>query len=265
MTSNVVPGTVVPGFCDPGSWSAAFGMSYRDLVLADGTVGKRLIVREGGSELRVRASSGGIADARNSIARDFLDSTDGEWLWMVDTDMGFEADCVYRLLDSADPDSRPVVGALCFALHRDGPSFGGGVRYTIVPTLYDYVQTADEVGFRAVPGYPPDAVVPVAATGAACLLIHRSALERVRGKHPEAWFTPITHITGDHGKPRTFSEDLSFCVRLAGLGIVPHVDTGVKTTHDKGGIFLDEEAFARQQATVGHLAGAAQVSEPSGV
>jgi hypothetical protein len=29
-----------------------------------------------------------------------------------------------------------------------------------------------------------------------------------------------------------------------------HVHTGIKTTHDKGGVFLDEEFFDRQQAAL---------------
>jgi hypothetical protein len=38
-------------------------------------------------------------------------------------------------------------------------------------------------------------------------------------------------------------------VRLAALDIPVHVNTAVKTTHDKGGIFLDEETFDAQTAS----------------
>jgi hypothetical protein len=117
-----------------------------------------------------------------------------------------------------------------------------------VPTVYEYVETDDEIGFRPIPDYPRDQVAPVAGTGAACLLIHRSALEAVRALAGDAWFDPITHPTALKGKPRTFSEDLSFCVRLASAGIQVHVDTSVKTTHEKGMAFLDEDAFDRQLA-----------------
>jgi hypothetical protein len=71
---------------------------------------------------------------------------------------------------------------------------------------------------------------------------------KVRAKYGDAWFDTATHPTGLKGKPRNFSEDLSFCVRLAACGIPLHVDTRVKTTHYKGGIFLDEELFLAQQA-----------------
>jgi hypothetical protein len=51
------------------------------------------------------------------------------------------------------------------------------------------------------------------------------------------WFDPITTAAG------TLSEDLSFCVRLAEVGIATHVHTGVRTTHHKNGGYLDEEAY----------------------
>lgn len=241
------PGSVVVGYCDGGTWSAAFGLSYRDLVMHDMLTSQR-IVREGGKELRKVAGTMGVAAGRNDIARDFLDQTDGEWLWFVDTDMGFAPDTVDRLVKSADPELRPVMGGLCFAIKRQARGDHYAERYRIAPTVYEYLDLGDEVGFRPILDYQRDQVVQVAGTGAACLLIHRSALERVRAKYGDAWFDPITHPTGAKGKPRQFSEDLSFCVRLASVDLPVHVDTAVRTCHDKGGIFLDEHAFDFQQS-----------------
>lgn len=240
----MTPSSVVVGYLDGGKWSACFGLSYRDLILHD-VLGPQRIVRPGGKELRQIAGTMGIADGRNEIAREFLDSTDGEWLWMVDTDMGFAPDTVDRLVKSADPELRPVMGGLCFALKRDGGGDFHAVRYRIVPTIYEYLDLGVEVGFRPILDYRRGEVVQVAGTGAACLLMHRSALEKVRAQVGDAWFDPITHPTGNRGRPRTFSEDLSFCIRLAAAELPVHVDTSVKTTHEKGGVFLDEETFDR--------------------
>lgn len=251
--SEYVEGTVVTGLLDNGGWAACFGLSYRDLSLAD-VLGPQQIIRVGGKELRKVCGSGGIAAGRNEVAREFLDSTDGEWLWFVDTDMGFASDTVARLVKSADRELRPVVGALCFCLLGDGHGDLYAERFLVQPTLYAYTDTGDEVGFQPLPNYAADQVVEVAGTGAACLLIHRAVLEAVRIKYGDAWFDPIVHPTGNHGKPRTFSEDLSFCVRVAGIGAPVHVDTAVKTTHHKGGIYLDEEMFARQQAFTAYAA-----------
>ena len=246
----MTPGSVVVGFLDDGHWSACFGLSYLELTLHDALVSQR-IVREGGTYLRKVCGTAGVPAGRNEVVANFLDHTDGEWLFFVDTDMGFAADTVDRLVSAADPDSRPVMGGLCFAQRRTKPAPFHAERFGIIPTVYSYVELEDEVGFRPLPDYGRDQVVQVAGTGAACLLIHRTVLEQVRLKCGDAWFDPAVHPTGDRGKPRTFSEDLSFCVRCAALGIPIHVDTRVKTCHEKGGIFLDEEAYDAQGVSGG--------------
>ena len=239
-------GSVVVGYCDAGQWSAAFGLSYRDLVIHD-LIGPGRIIRQGGKELRKVTGTMGVADARSEICRSFLDDTDGEWLWFIDTDMGFAPDTVDRLVKAADPELRPVMGGLCFAMKRQARGDMWAERYRMSPTIYEYLDLGDEVGFRPILDYQRDQVVQAAGTGAACLLIHRTALVKVREACGDRWFEPIVHPTGSKGRPRTFSEDLSFCVRLQSVDLPVHVDTSVKTTHDKGGVFLDEHSFDVQQ------------------
>ncbi len=251
-------GSVVVGFLDAGQWSACFGLSYRDLCLRD-ALGPQRIVRKNGRELRQLCGTGGISEGRNEVARSFLDATDGEWLWFIDTDMGFAPDTVDRLVVSADYHSRPVMGGLCFAQRRTGRGLLHAERFGIVPTAYAYAETDDEAGFMPMPLYERDRVIKVAGTGAACLLIHRTVLAKVRARYGDAWFDPITHPTALRGGRRVFSEDLSFCVRCQAIDVAVHVDTAVKTCHEKGGIYLDEDAFDRQQALTvleGQLTGA---------
>lgn len=236
----MTPGAVAIGFLDNGSWSACFGLSLVDLYLVDATIGSHRIIPNG-RQLRKQCAAGGLVEARNEVAERFLE-TDCEWLWMVDSDMGFGPDTVERLIEAADPDARPVVGALAFKLHREGPGAFHGERYVILPTAFLWVETEDTVGFAPVRTIPDDTLLEVSATGAACLIVHRNALERVRERFGASWFDPITHPKG----PTTFSEDLSFCVRLAAVDLPMYVHTGVGTTHDKGGIFLDRQAFEAQ-------------------
>jgi hypothetical protein len=265
-------GSVVVGYLDPGQWSASFGLSYRDLCLYDAASSRR-IVREGGKELRQLCASGGIPEGRNTVAATFLDATDGEWLWFVDTDMSFAPDTVDRLVAAADSYARPVLGGLCFALRRLAPGTAADLYapdFAIVPTLYSFTDTGEELGFLPIRDYGRDQVVPVAGTGGACLLIHRDALAKVRAAHGDAWFDPIVHPTGFKGGRRVFSEDLSFCVRLAGLGVPLHVDTRVKTAHAKGGIYLTETAYdkylalARLEAEVMTDGDRGQLRDPAG-
>lgn len=232
-------GSVAVGFLDPGSWSHCFGQSLIDLYLCDAFGSRRMVPH--GKQLRDNCQAGGIVAGRNEIVRKFLDQTSCEWLFMVDSDMGFAPDTVDRLIAAADPIERPVVGGLCFSLRRDTPGEFYGQKYVVVPTCFEFIDAPGEFGFRSIINYPRGELVPVAGTGAACLMIHRSALETLRGQYGDAWFDQITHPTG----PTTFSEDLSFCVRLAAAGLPLHVDTSVRTTHDKHGVFLDEDEYDR--------------------
>jgi hypothetical protein len=254
--------TVIPGFCDGQEWAACFGLSWTDMMLHD-QAGSGRIVRPGGAYLREVAGSMGVAAARNNIARVFLENYDARWLFMVDTDMGFAADTVDRMVASALWNNADVLGALCFAQKTDrdlAPAPFYGARLRIQPTLYSFteVEGTGERGFRSMTRYQRDAYQEVGATGAACLLISRRVLEKV-GPDP---FTPITVAgAGGNGTDRTFSEDLSFCIRVAAADFEIGVDTAIKTTHYKGGIFLDEQTFAMQQETLIQAAGQAVARE----
>lgn len=195
-----------------------------------------------------RCASGQLVEARNEVVEYFLDNTPCDWLAFIDSDMGFEADTVEQLIGSANEVDAPVVGALCFGLKKAGIEDAGlqAVKFHQFPTIYLWREDDDSVGFQIVPDYPRDALVQCSATGAACFVAHRSALEAMRTKFGDNWFTKITHP-----KPAPngtlFSEDLSFFLRLAALDLPLFVNTGVKTSHDKGGVFLTEETWDTQQ------------------
>jgi hypothetical protein len=240
-------GSVVPAFLDAGTWSAVFGLAWHELMLHDSLSAQRM-VRPNGTYLRKVAGTGGIPEGRNECVRNFLDHTDGEWLFFIDTDMGFDSDTVERLVESATTAGANVMGGLCFALRKmSGASFKG-IRHGIIPTVYQWVELENESGFVPIAGYGRDQVIEVGATGAACILINRRVLTQIRESKGDCWFDPITHPTANPGgTPRTFSEDLSFCIRVAAVGERVMVDTRIKTTHDKHALFLDEDLFLEQQ------------------
>jgi cephalosporin hydroxylase len=191
--------------------------------------------------LNMRCGAGMVAHTRNYAARLFLDKTPHEWLLFVDTDMGFESDAVHRLLEVADPATRPVVGALCFALMESQYDGMGGYRRTVVPTMYSLgTSKTGQPSFCYFGDYPVDEVTPVAATGGAFLLIHRGALEKLRAEHGDHWFDMIYDADGD-----IVGEDIAFCGRLLKAGIIPVVHTGVKTSHHKA-IWLSEPDYVAQ-------------------
>jgi hypothetical protein len=247
----VTYGSVLPAVIDVGTWAACFGLSWTDMMLHD-QAGMGRILRPGGQYIRKMAGTMGVAAARNEIAAYFLGHTDAEWLFMIDSDMGFNQYTVDAMVDSAMANEVGILGGLCFAQKID-PDLAQGPfnanRFRIQPTIYRYVEVESngERGFQAINKYRRDAFQHVAATGAACLLVHRDAMTAV-GPEP---FMPITDPTaGGNGTPRTFSEDLSFCIRANAAEVPMGVDTRIKTTHYKGGIYLDEVQFAMQQETL---------------
>jgi hypothetical protein len=143
--------------------------------------------------------------------------------------MVFEPDLLNRLLSSANERIRPIVGGLCFGGGRVGVPF---------PTLYTLTSPKDNNGklTKVVSDYPKDALCKVDATGAACLLIHRSILLDMGKQYstmpdgfdnPHPWFAESVHQGHEYG------EDWTFCMRLKQMKVPLYVHTGVKLGHIK--------------------------------
>jgi hypothetical protein len=220
-------GLVQIAYLHPQAVSHSWHESMMRLVAYDAANDGRVVST--GGPFMIRCDSGGLVESRNLAVTRWLDETEHEWLWFIDTDMGFGPDTIDQLVAVADPVERPVVGALCFGLREVAYDGMGGRRVMPVPTLFDWVTSPEgHLGFTPRWRYAPDVVTQVAGTGAACLLIHRTAAEKLRAEHGDCWFDPTRY-----GDGRRVSEDLSFCFRLGAAGIPVFVHTGVKTNHHK--------------------------------
>lgn len=208
--------TVLLSYLHTDLVSSSFMESVMNVISHDRNHGQHLA-----GWLPAHCPSGQLGVARSNVVQVFLDSTDHEWLWMVDSDMGFTPDTLDRLLAVADPERHPIVGALCHTAQVEGFDGMGGFQVRPVPAIYDRDLTR-------ITQYPKYAVIPVGATGAACLLMHRSALEKVRADHGDRWFWEREDPAG-----LRMGEDVSFCTRLTDLEIPIHVHTGVRTSHHK--------------------------------
>ena len=242
---------VAIAYLHPGQVSAAFSLSLLKLMLHE-------TYRTGVPPFVIanRCGAGNLVEGRNQAVSHMLDSTTCNWLLFTDSDMGFGADAVERLLEVADPVARPVVGGLCFALRRVGTDQETQAEeFRCEPTVYHWRELEDRDGFEVVEDYERDAVVQVGATGAAFLLMHRSVLERIRARYGDRWFDRVPHTKrNDAGAvvfSALFSEDISFCIRVAGVDRPLFVHTGVRTCHDKGGRFYDEAEWDRQLLLAG--------------
>jgi hypothetical protein len=158
--------------------------------------------------------------------------------------MGFEPDALDRLLAVADPETRPVVGGLCFAARQYAHDGLNGWLTMPMPTLYDWKDNPDGgSGFVATPMYPVNAVFQVAATGSAFLLIHRSVFEKIAEKMGPTWYDRTPAPNGE-----LLGEDISFCVRCALVEVPVHVHTGVRTSHYKGQWLQEVDHWRRYSA-----------------
>lgn len=235
-------GKVIVGYCSPGEVRTEWHESLLNLLVYDSYGARRVL--DGGGRLGV-TSSANIAQARNAIVKGFLEG-EAEWLWMVDTDMVFPPETLELLLAQADPVKAPIVGGLCYG-HE--PARGG----RLFPTLYDIGGTPDAPQVLRYESYPPNAMFQVFATGAACLLVHRSALEAVRDYRSDGksfsdvfpWFQETCFRAQDGRDVMQMSEDVTFCWRAAVCGLPVYVNTGVPVGHVKTRV-LTEDLFLAQ-------------------
>lgn len=224
-------GTVLVAYAHTNDVTHSWAQSMNRLIIHDQG---RLI----GPISDVRCSSGNLEIARNAMMRDLLEG-DCEWLFMVDTDMGFQANALDLLRAAADPQERPIVGGLCFAQKDMKIDHRSGYRFTPMPTIFDWVKMPDQVErFAYRSHYPANALLQCDGTGAAFVLIHRSVGEKLFNRCGPTWFNRTDDGDG------LMSEDLSFFKRwldLEGRGGC-HIHTGVRVTHQKP-VWLAESDF----------------------
>ena len=221
--------SVVLAYIHPGQCSAYFVESMLATVLVDDRVERRI------QTILQDWSSANVSQSRNKLTSKFLDDHTAEWLLWIDSDMSWDPYDVYRLIDSADAEKRPVVGGLCF----------GAMHGALFPTIYLWGETPEGklVTYRP-HEYDHGGLIPVAGTGAAFLLIHRSVLEKVRAHGFSATF-PFFQEMEWQGDP--VGEDLAFCLRCAQLEVPIYVNAAVKIGHHKSQL-LTEALFDAQQA-----------------
>lgn len=178
---------------------------------------RRLIARHG---LAWAGSVGSqLVQQRNTAVANFL-ATDLEWLFLVDSDMTFSPMALDWLLDVADPSSAPIVGGITVSYDPRSRA--------VMPTMYRRGVDGD---LHPVVEWQPGEVVEVDATGAACVVVHRSVFEAVAAEGFSVefpWFD-----LGRTGRLGGTGEDLEFFRRVRSLGIPIHVHTGVPFGHLK--------------------------------
>jgi len=196
--------------------NVAIGYVHNALVHAAFTNSLVGLVRHENAITIPRWSTANISGARNEVVRAFLE-TDLEWLFMVDTDTVFTPDTIARLMKN----EKEIVGGL---IHIDG-----NTKY---PSMF-FRQPDREDGtpeYEILDNYIYGSCVRVDATGAACLLVHRTVFENIQRWLPNPaaqWFQELQ--VGN----TLCSEDVVFCMRAESLDYEIFVDTSVNVGHIK--------------------------------
>ena len=227
------PPTVTVAYLHPNEVAQSFHHALIAMIMHDASTSRMLMHTNG--QKAIRCGTDGIVQARNLAVKEFLES-DVEWLFWLDSDMGFEPNVLQKLMGAAHETERPIIGGLCFANWEVGADGMLGHRTIPRPTIY-----ADADGrYRGVEWFPVNKLVRTAATGSACVLIHRSVLEKVKAKFGEVWYD---RITSKHSV--LLGEDVSFCERATACGVPLFVHTGARTNHAKTSWISEMDFWSR--------------------
>lgn len=167
-----------------------------------------------------------IHDARNTFVERAIDGGYDRVLW-IDSDMRFGPDVLERL--NADMDSGlEYVSALCFKR-----------VYPTAPVIYDDMFPLSDApgmyGVHIYRDYPQDKVFEIAASGMGCVMTNVQLLKDVWDN-----FGPPFNYVANLG------EDMSFCYKVAELGVSMWCDSSVKVGHI-GCVVFSEQTYQEQQ------------------
>ncbi len=198
-----------------------------------------------------------LSAGRGVLVGQFLERTKADALLMLDSDMVYSPELIYQHVDlfekcrSEYPDLG-MLGGLAFI--SSNPRNANPLPNMWMPGKHDGQ-------FLQVTRYPPDALMEIGATGAACVMIAREVLEKFAGER----INPFHHIPLVNWPllARNVSvmdpaqieaelryavwgadqcgEDISFCMRVRNAGYRIMVHTGLKYDHAKSTLLGEQE------------------------
>jgi hypothetical protein len=187
-------------------------------------------------------SSPRVAEARSQVVDEFIrpgSPVAAEWLFWLDADASFDRDILARLMEHADAEKAPIVGAL---------AFGGSNPDNMFPTVYSLARSEKGWELDKDLDYPRDALVKVGATGCHCVVVHRSVFIKMGKafefmpdgvtKNPYPWYVE-GHVDAQ-GRP--IGEDIAFCIKAQAIDAPVFVHTGIISGHVKE-VVLDQKMW----------------------
>lgn len=166
-----------------------------------------------------------VYDSRNQLSRKAIEEGFDRILWL-DSDMVFKPDLFQRLSKRLDAGYQMVSGLyfkrkqpICPVLYKECGAYEKDGKHTVYATTYD--------------DYPKDSLFEIAACGFGGVMMTTDIVKQVA----EKFGLPFSPILG-------FGEDLSFCCKVARLGVKMYCDSAVKLGH-VGYKTFDESDYLR--------------------
>ena len=205
-------GSVMLAWCDNGTTDGKFteGLVYTMLTTPVPVV----------SAIRVQGNQ--IGRQRQNLLDAWYNETKFEWILWVDSDIHLTAQVLQELWAVADAVERPVVSGVYFISKENEQSV-----MTPYPALFNF--TDDPYVIQYIHPLPENALLKVGAAGFGLLLMHRSAIKKMREKHGDGH--PFFNETG---VGETFvSEDINFFKLMRDADVPLHANTAANVKHMK--------------------------------
>lgn len=160
-----------------------------------------------------------IDQSRNELVRQFLMTTQSDWLLMLDTDLSFSENIIDQLLDMAEETkSKICAGWYNVRVNVSNHMSSLSCVYKFIDEYLTHVIITKEFE----PKY-----IKIDAVGAGLLMIHRSVFQDFLSKGLN-YFFKFDHING-----QTVTEDIYFCRKAKELNHDIYVNKDVYGSHYK--------------------------------
>jgi hypothetical protein len=161
-----------------------------------------------------------VDEARNKIVEGFLDSTEEDYLLMLDADIEFEKDAISKTMFVAENFGADVV-------------WGNYSLGTFANSIFGKDPESD-FGIELGALEPNKIYHDVYAGGTGWCLMHRNVLLAMKEKYPGPWhWFDRDYVTDPAGKVVKFGEDMSFGRRIYQMGGKQLGFTGIILIHHK--------------------------------
>ena len=171
------------------------------------------------SAMRVQGNQ--IGRQRQNALEHWYDKTDFEWILWVDSDIVLTADALNKVWAAADKNERPVVTGTYFISKENEKTL-----MAPYPAVFNWTDNDYKIAY--VHPLPKDALIKVGSAGFGFVLMHRSAVKRMRDTHGA-----ITYFNETGVGELFVSEDINFFRLMAAANVPLYTHTGATVQHMK--------------------------------